>query len=239
MRVGMGLGLGARSAAPEWTPARLGFTAWYRADQGITLNGSTVSQWDDISGNGNHLVQGTGSAQPTYVASSSYFGVPALSFDGGDRMNCAALSATIKEITYFAVGRGVTVANNGIAAITNGGTVNTGTAMFYTAGAMTVRRASTGGAAKAVTYAAKHVVIGTADATAANIYVDSATAGTAEGAKAYTGYSHLTVGDIANALIYPWNGEIAEVGILNRVATAAEISALLSYASRRYGITIA
>ncbi len=32
----------------------------------ITLNGSDVSQWDDLSGNGNHAVQATASEQPFY-----------------------------------------------------------------------------------------------------------------------------------------------------------------------------
>lgn len=224
-----------------WTPKRIGpaLMGWYRADLGITLNGSTVSAWADQSGNGNHVTQGTGTAQPTYVASSSYFGRPALSFDGGDRMVCATLSAAVKEITYFAVVRGVTSSNNGIAAITNGGTVNTGTAFFSAASTLTARRVSTGGATQAITYAAKNVLIATIDATAATTYVNSKTfGGTPEGAKAYTGYSHLTIGDIASSLVYPWNGEIEEVCILNRVATVAEIASLVQYASTRYGITV-
>ena len=40
--------------------------AWYDADDGATVMQATgVSQWDDKSGNGHHLLQGTGSMPPT------------------------------------------------------------------------------------------------------------------------------------------------------------------------------
>lgn len=47
-----------------------GLAAWYDANvaSSITLNGSTVSQWNDLSGNGRHQVQATAALQPTYNA---------------------------------------------------------------------------------------------------------------------------------------------------------------------------
>lgn len=44
--------------------------AWYDASvsSSITLNGSTVSQWSDLSGNGRNQAQATASLQPTYNA---------------------------------------------------------------------------------------------------------------------------------------------------------------------------
>lgn len=57
-----------------WNPAQLGasLALWLDADDAstITLNGSTVSQWDDKSGNENHVAQATASAQPLYTISS-------------------------------------------------------------------------------------------------------------------------------------------------------------------------
>jgi len=57
-----------------WTPSQLGpsvVSMWFDAsDTGtITLNGSTVAQWDDKSGNSKHAVQATAASQPTYIAS--------------------------------------------------------------------------------------------------------------------------------------------------------------------------
>ena len=61
---------GDAGAAELWTPAELdGVQLWLDASDAstITLNGSTVSQWDDKSGNNRHATQATASNQPTYT----------------------------------------------------------------------------------------------------------------------------------------------------------------------------
>ena len=72
----------ARSAADSVISA-LSPAAWYRNATDITESGGFVSQWGDYSGNGRHLVQGTGTNQPAYSA-----GV--LTFDGLDNFMSAA-----------------------------------------------------------------------------------------------------------------------------------------------------
>jgi hypothetical protein len=61
---------------------------WYRSDLGIVLNGSTVAQWIDQSGNNDPartLKNTTASQQPLYIASDPAFGGrPSLQFDGVD-----------------------------------------------------------------------------------------------------------------------------------------------------------
>jgi hypothetical protein len=54
----------------------------------ITESGGAVSQWDDKSGNGYNVTQGTGAAQPT-TGSTTQNGLNVLSFDGGDRMSAS------------------------------------------------------------------------------------------------------------------------------------------------------
>lgn len=44
---------------------------WSLKGQGITVTGSGVSQWDDLSGNGRHLLQGTDAARPALQADGS------------------------------------------------------------------------------------------------------------------------------------------------------------------------
>ena len=60
-----------RPRATGFNPKSIsGLAAWYDASNAasITLNGSTVSQWSDLSGNGRHQVQGSAVLQPTYNA---------------------------------------------------------------------------------------------------------------------------------------------------------------------------
>lgn len=90
MQLDLGLNLGIQnttsSTSAVWTPAQLpSLTAWYdAADTGtITLNGSTVSQWNDKSGNNWHMSQATATWQPTYQA-TSFNGKPSLFFDSSD-----------------------------------------------------------------------------------------------------------------------------------------------------------
>ena len=58
-----------------WTPRGMsGLQAWYDAAAIGTITENSlapgqVQQWDDKSGNGNHLIQGSGSAQPDYIES--------------------------------------------------------------------------------------------------------------------------------------------------------------------------
>lgn len=67
------------SYALGWTPAELGsaLALWLDAADSstITLNGSTVAQWQDKSGNGRHATQGTPANRPTYALNT-------VSFDG-------------------------------------------------------------------------------------------------------------------------------------------------------------
>jgi len=65
----------SESDVAGWTPAEITTAGWFdAADAGtITLNGSTVSQWDDKSGDLKHATQGTAGNQPTYTETDSVF----------------------------------------------------------------------------------------------------------------------------------------------------------------------
>ena len=66
-----------------WTPAQIQTALWLDAADSstITLNGSTVSQWADKSGNARNATQSTAASQPTYNA-SGLNNKPVISFDG-------------------------------------------------------------------------------------------------------------------------------------------------------------
>ena len=82
---GLKLNAYAASSRVAFSPALLGPVLWVDASDAttITLNGSTVSQWSDKSGNGRHLVQATASKQPAYSA-TTFNNRPGITFDGVD-----------------------------------------------------------------------------------------------------------------------------------------------------------
>jgi hypothetical protein len=92
----------------SWTPAQLtGLALWLDAADSstITLNGSTVSQWDDKSGNGRNASQATASFQPTYLA-TGFNGRPTLRTDGSDAMELGvtSLGRNVSGMTCALVG---------------------------------------------------------------------------------------------------------------------------------------
>ena len=58
-----------------------GLDIWYSSDTGVVLNGTTVSTWQDLSGNNNHAKQTDPIKQPTKIP-NVLNGKPVLRFDG-------------------------------------------------------------------------------------------------------------------------------------------------------------
>jgi hypothetical protein len=84
--------------------------AWYDASDAasITEVAGAVSQWNDKSGNDDHLTQGTGAANPTYSATGLGGSQPSLSFDGGDYListTDAVAPGAVSDFACFVVGR--------------------------------------------------------------------------------------------------------------------------------------
>ncbi len=79
-----------------------GLQLWLKADDGVTLNGSTVSQWIDQSGNGNDATQSNTDRQPMFV-DNGLNNKPVLHFDGvNDRLGLTG-SSTMSQISLFIV----------------------------------------------------------------------------------------------------------------------------------------
>jgi hypothetical protein len=70
---------------PLWTPGNISTALWLDANDAstITLDGTTASQWSDISGNNRHATQATKANQPTYTP-NGLNGKPVLTFDGSN-----------------------------------------------------------------------------------------------------------------------------------------------------------
>lgn len=81
-------------AASGFSPLSLSPALWLDASDAatITSSGGSVSEWRDKSGNGRTVTQGTSTAQPT-TGTATQNGLNVLSFDGGDSLGNATLSA--------------------------------------------------------------------------------------------------------------------------------------------------
>jgi len=63
----LGLSLGSPRPMGSWTPAdETTLEAWYQKGEGISLNGTDVSEWADSTTNGHDMAQATATEQPAY-----------------------------------------------------------------------------------------------------------------------------------------------------------------------------
>jgi hypothetical protein len=112
--------LGAGVPSVGFNPITLGdVQGFWEADSGITLNGTTVSQWNDKSGYNRHLKQSAATSQPLFVANSINGTLPSLLFDGSN--DSLALDASVLgfgNMTFFIVLKRTN--NNSHAVLTNG-----------------------------------------------------------------------------------------------------------------------
>jgi hypothetical protein len=91
-----------QTGGSSWTPASLGaaLVGWYKADVGVfndagitpATNGQQVAQWNDQSGNGNHL---SGTTKPVYNTTG---------FNGGPTIVFTTASAQWLEKTVMPIG---------------------------------------------------------------------------------------------------------------------------------------
>lgn len=63
-------------AAVLWTPAQISTLLWFDASDAanLSLSGSAIDQWNDLSGNGNHVTQSTAGNKPTYNTTDKTIG---------------------------------------------------------------------------------------------------------------------------------------------------------------------
>ncbi len=97
--------------AEAWSPADLGadLIAWWDASNtgSLTLSGSEVTQWNDLSGNARHVSQSIAGRYPVYSATAFNTSYPGLNYvDSDDSLISAAFTGSAGTVlAAFAVAR--------------------------------------------------------------------------------------------------------------------------------------
>ena len=240
-----------------WTPTQLNTALWMDSDDSrtITLNGATVSQWNDKSGNARDVSQPTAAAQPTYSA-TGLNGKPILTFDGGDlllnnspgallrNVNGATLAAVV-NYTNNSVSRAVCSVSTATAGQTRASLlVNNTTATGYLTGgrrldanSFQLSGSSTFSAATPVIqigvldYAnsdAFSYINGNLDATNTSFQTDGNTSDTNSAA--------LYIGGSATGSTNPLLGSVAEIVIIQSALNTAQRQNLEGYLAWKWGL---
>ncbi len=220
----------------------VGLALWLKADAGVTVDGSgNVTQWQDQSISANIVTQTASGVQPTLTTNSADK-LPALSFNGSQRL--VAPSSTIvplnqdwtfitlgssndtnSERYMFSVGDGGVT--GGLRALGNSGGQNL--LAFWNSTASAGNYLSTGetGIVEAVyTQSIGQVAF----------YDRGNLAGTATASFSPTN-SGLIVGDVTSGSYpRPWNGECQEILVYNRALSDTERQQVEVYLADKYGI---
>jgi hypothetical protein len=215
---------GMWSAATTFLPTSpAGCVLWLRGDN-VVLNTTTVSQWTDLSGAGNHFTQATALVQPLYVA-SGINSLPSLDFAATNACVASTNSITMRTVFLVASYPGASF-----------GTLPTALAAGISSGDY-IFRGNTG----LTTWDTTNGTVGTryTDGTATN---SAGTLSSTKHAYMWVGSSAKTasawrVGDDAASAVREWDGQIAEVIGYSGLLSGSEEAAVEGYLAARYGIT--
>jgi hypothetical protein len=222
--------------------------AWWRADSGVTLNGTRVSDWLDKTGT-HSLSQSDASNQPIYKSASGLFNAqPALKFDGVSEYLAgggAALLTALESTTcsVFVVGRRVQASTSHdtlFSAGRNDAATNYTMLEIDSGSNDFLHRRNDG--ASGDDFSATSVgtetftVCATYDGSFSQLYRDGATDGVAAAMTANpTGMDHVAVGARHRSTtdLY-YEGEIVEVIVYDKTLSSDEVEQLHVYARDRY-----
>jgi methionine-rich copper-binding protein CopC len=230
-----------------WTPADLSNKALWldAADAGtITLNGSTVSQWNDKSGNGRNVAQSNAAKQPTY--STGYLnGNNAISFDGTGR-SLSAGTATInlsQPFNRFIVGKFLTKSSQSVIVDGNNGSGAGGQQVFYNGeSAGSWRMACDAPAyAKSISYGTSdfnnHIHFHNLNGASTYYSIDGATTLSGPGDPGSTGQPGICIGNIRNEFVtgYGFQGYVYEIILTTGTLSPADRQKIEGYLAWKWG----
>lgn len=238
MRTGLGLHV-PHYPSGGFAPTDIsGLVAWYDASNAasITHVAGAVSQWNDLSGNGYHLKQGTGSLQPT--TGTTLNGLNSITFNGDGLDTDAFAPVALTDLT-LAVCLNNTSSSHSIGEITGKaqyityGDSNQAHTMYGWTGAPNVGINDAAlGSGETFLLLIRCKSAATAGSTM-NIYTagGDALTGSSNGAVSSSDVTHIRVGrDFVGARYII--GQVGEFVLYNSNVTGADLTALGAYLER-------
>lgn len=238
----------------QFTPRNLANLAgWWDASvaSSITLNGTTVSNWADLSGNGRDAAQATAANQPTYTAKRNNLNV--VSFDGASQFVRGSWQLTLTGQTVLAVASMTnsasqygrlftqTTTTNGTATGTANNDYNiTGHYIPLLRDVANQRFASwrTGGPRTIVnvTYGNWNVWSSLYSESTISNAIDNGTAATYNGGTYNTTFNTFGIGSFlpAGGIDGWFGGSVAEVIVYSRALSSSEMIAIHTYLKRKW-----
>jgi hypothetical protein len=237
-----------------FSPLDLSPTLWLDAsdETTITESGGSVSQWDDKSGNGYNLQQGTGANQPA-TGTRTLNGLNVLDFDGTSDYLAASLAASAGLFTVFAVFEQDASSNDAVLTLapasgddwnnTAGATLTTGNPASNMIAEITHRYISLADQAfiTGTPPSPAGVYVAVVDNTALTVSSGSNTdSGTSFGGSASSNQVLISARFLSSAVRADLglNGAIAEVILVENTLTAQQISDAEAYLANKWGITL-
>ena len=209
-----------------FSPLDLSPALWLDASDTATITASSgsVSQWDDKSGNGRNVTQGTAAAQPT-TGTRTLNGLNVVDFDGNDFLSRATFVTTSTFFIFLVVDLDVTTGDRWIIA-------TSAENVIFGIGANQYRLIQGsnlyGGSPDTNPHVLRATFAATDTVRVDGVQVASGNAGTA------TMGSFLLGGK--SAVTAPINGAIAEVIIVDGTLTAQQITDTETYLATKWGL---
>jgi len=215
----------------DFSPLQLtALRAWYKSDVGITI-ATGVSQWDDQSGNGNHLVQAATVSQPV-VTAAAINGLPAITFDGANSFMQIAFTLP-QPVTLFMLLRAVTWSINDN--FCDGAAISDTMLIQQVTASPQIRMFGGASLGNNSDLAVNTFGLITAifNGVSSELQINNNTALSGDAGTASP--AGLTLGSRRTGTLAS-NIGVAEVIVINAVATAAERAKVRAYSQARYGV---